>query len=121
MASTISQPKSTEKFTKSVTGSLKSLVGSKGRTFFILEHKTSSKKFRIGQSTEYLGDYVELGRGNSFTVNYGDDCPTVSRPHAAIVREGNGWVLRSLSKSNPTLVNRRPLQKDESWNLKKRG
>lgn len=118
MATTVSQPRATEKFTKSFGGSLKSVMGSKGRTYFILEHKTASKKFRVGQTTEYIGDYIELGRGNTFTVNYGEDCPTVSRPHAAIIRKGSGWVLRHLSNSNPTLVNGRVIKKNEDWNLK---
>lgn len=118
MAKTASQPRPTEKFTKSFGGSLKSVMGSKGRTYFTLEHKTASGKFRVGQTTEYIGDYIELGRGNTFTVNYGEDCPTVSRPHAAIIRKEDGWILRHLSNSNPTLVNGRVIKKNEDHHLR---
>lgn len=112
MAATVPQTRPTEKFSKSLGGSLKSLVGTKGRTYFLLEHKTNTQKFKVGQTREFIGDYIELGRGNSFAVGFGEDCQTVSRPHAAIVRKPNGWAISPLSKVNPTLVNGIPI-KDE--------
>jgi hypothetical protein len=75
------------------------------RTYFILEHKTDTEKHPMGQSSPFIGDYIELGRGSKYAVNFGEDCPTVSRPHAAILRKDNGWVIKPLSKTNPTLVN----------------
>ncbi|HLZ89775.1 MAG TPA: trypsin-like peptidase domain-containing protein, partial [Puia sp.] len=54
--------------------------------------------------------YIELGRGSGFAVSYGEDCRTVSRPHAAIVRRGDIWVLKPLSKNNPTLLNKSPVR-----------
>ncbi|WP_037326546.1 FHA domain-containing protein [Runella zeae] len=110
MSTTVSQPRATEKFSKSLGGSLKSLVGASGRTYFVLEHKTTTQKYRTGQTTEFIGDYIELGRGSNFAVGFGDDCTTVSRPHAAIIRKGGGWVIKSLSKTNPTLVNGQSLR-----------
>jgi hypothetical protein len=112
MATTISQPRETEKFSKSFGGSLKSLIGSKGRVYFVLEHKTKSQRFRVGQTTEFIGDYIELGRGNSYAVSFGDDCNTVSRPHAAIIRKGDGWIIKNLSKVNPTIVNGQSVRND---------
>lgn len=107
--STITPARPTEKFAKSVGGSLKSLVGGKGRKYFILEHVTASEKHRAGETTEFIGDYVEMGRGSQYAVNFGEDCQTVSRPHAAIVRTEEGWVLKQLSVKNPTLVNKNPV------------
>lgn len=115
MAATVQQSSETEKFSKSVTGSIKSLLNTGGRTYFILEHKTKSEKHRIGETREFIGDYVELGRGDSYAVNFGNDCSTVSRPHAAIARQGSGWVVKPLSQTNPTLVNRQRITKD--WYL----
>jgi hypothetical protein len=86
------------------------------RTFFILEHKSNTAKHQTGQSSQYIGDYVELGRGNKYAVNFGDDCSTVSRPHAAIIRKGSGWVIKPLSKTNPTLVNGRRISDEVSLN-----
>jgi len=110
MATTVSQPRATEKFSKSLGGSLKSLMGAPGRTYFLLEHKTTTQKYRAGKTTEFIGDYVEIGRGSNFAVGYGDDCTTVSRPHAAIIRKGEGWVVKSMSKTNPTIVNGQPIR-----------
>lgn len=99
-----------KKFAKSFGGSLRSLTGGKGRKYFVLEQLTSSGKHRAGESTEFIGDYIELGRGSGFAVSYGEDCPTVSRPHAAIVRQGESWVVKPLSKNNPTLLNKTPVR-----------
>ena len=99
-----------KKFAKSFGGSLRSLTGGKGRKYFVLEQLSSSEKHRAGESTEFIGDYVELGRGSGFAVSYGEDCRTVSRPHAAIVRRGDSWVLKPLSANNPTLLNKMPVR-----------
>jgi pSer/pThr/pTyr-binding forkhead associated (FHA) protein len=110
--STISQTPSTptQKFSKSFSGTMKSLIGSKGRTYFILEHKTQTSKHKIGETVECIGDYIEIGRGNNYAINFGDDCTTVSRPHAAILRQDEGWAIKHLSGNNPTLLNDQPLQ-----------
>jgi hypothetical protein len=105
-----SQP--TSKFAGSVGGTVKSMLGGASRSYFILEHKTQTSKYKIGKSEEFIGDYVELGRGSKYAVSFGEDCSTVSRPHAAIVRQGEGWVLRPLSRNNPTLLNNRAIQSD---------
>jgi len=112
MPSTISQPKATEKFKGSFAGSIKSLVSSGSRTYFVIEYKNDTQQHKTGQTTEVIGDYVELGRGNSYAINFGEDCKTVSRPHAAIIRKDNGWVLRPLSQTNPTFLNGQAVQRD---------
>lgn len=105
MPSTIPQPSATQKFQKSIGSTMKSLFNPGTRIYFVLEHKTNSEKHRVGESSNFLSDYVEIGRGNNYAVNFGDDCKTVSRPHAAISRKENGWLLTPVSKSNATLVN----------------
>jgi hypothetical protein len=112
MPSTISQPKATEKFKGSFAGSIKSLVSSGSRTYFVIEYKNDTHQHKTGQRTEVIGDYVEMGRGNSYAINFGEDCTTVSRPHAAIIRKDNGWVLRPLSQTNPTFLNNQQVQRD---------
>lgn len=112
MPSTIPQTKATEKFKGSISGSIKSLVSAGSRTYFVLEYKTNSDLHKTGQTTEVIGDYVEIGRGNSYAINFGDDCKTVSRPHAAIIRKENGWILRQLSQTNPTFLNGQRIDRD---------
>jgi hypothetical protein len=92
------------------------MMNAGSRTFFMLEHKSTTEKHHIGQSSQFIGDYVELGRGNKYAVNFGDDCPTISRPHAAIIRKDNGWVIKPLSKTNPTLLNGRRIADEVSLN-----
>jgi hypothetical protein len=102
----------TNKFSGSVAGTMKSLFSSSARTFFILEHKSQSQRYPIGKTEHFISDYVELGRGSHFAVGFGNDCPTVSRPHAAIIRQGKGWILRPISRSNVTLVNNQVITTD---------
>jgi predicted enzyme related to lactoylglutathione lyase len=97
------------KFAGSFGGSLRSLTGGKGRRYFVLEQLNNSGKHRAGETTEYIGDYIEMGRGGGFAVSFGEDFPTVSRPHAAIVRRNDGWALKPISINNPTLLNRAPI------------
>lgn len=106
--STVAPARPTERFTRSVGGSLKSLMGVKGRKYFVLEYLSGSERHKAGETVEFIGDYVELGRGGKYAVNFGDDCQTVSRPHAAIIRTDQGWILKHLSAKNPTLINKVP-------------
>jgi biopolymer transport protein ExbB/TolQ len=92
----------------SVGAGVGALVGS-GRTYFILEHKTTSKYHQAGESQKIIVDEVELGRDASCQVRFDEEFETVSRKHAAIVREGENFKLIHLSQSNPTLVNGKPI------------
>jgi pSer/pThr/pTyr-binding forkhead associated (FHA) protein len=93
----------------SVGAGMGALMGASGRTYFILEHKTSSKYHQAGESQKIIVDQVELGRDASCQVRFDESFETVSRKHAAIVRDGENWKLIHLSHSNPTLVNGHPI------------
>ena len=101
-------------YKRTVAGSVGAGVGAifngSGRTYYILEHKTSSKYHSAGESQKIIIDQIEIGRDASCQVRYDESFDTVSRKHAAIVRDGNNWQLIHLSNSNPTLVNGRPIQ-----------
>ncbi|MEO5890901.1 MAG: FHA domain-containing protein [Ferruginibacter sp.] len=112
MASTIPQSNTTQKFQKTMGGSIKSLFSPGTRTYFMLEHKSKTDKHNLGETANFMTDYVEIGRGSNYAVNFGDDCKTVSRPHAAIVRKQDDWMLTPISKTNPTLVNGHAITKD---------
>ncbi|MCR5364935.1 MAG: FHA domain-containing protein [Prevotella sp.] len=93
----------------SVGAGMGAIFNGSGRTYYILEHKTSSKYHSAGESQKIIIDQIELGRDASCQVRYDESFDTVSRKHAAIVRDGNNWQLVHLSTSNPTLVNGRPI------------
>ena len=101
-------------YKRTVAGSVGAGVGAifngSGRTYYILEHKTNSKYHSAGESQKIIIDQIELGRDSSCQIRYDESFETVSRKHAAIVRDGNNWQLIHLSTSNPTLVNGRPIQ-----------
>ena len=94
----------------SVGAGMGAIFNGSGRTYYILEHKTSSKYHSAGESQKIIIDQIEIGRDASCQVRYDESFDTVSRKHAAIVRDGNNWQLVHLSQSNPTLVNGRPIQ-----------
>lgn len=93
----------------SVGAGMGALLGSSGKTYFIIEHKTSSKYHQAGESQKIIIDQVELGRASSCQIRFDESFETVSRRHAAIMKEGNNWKLVHLSQSNPTLVNGTPI------------
>ncbi len=110
---TVESGKGTQKFSGSIGAGVKSLMSSGGRTFFIIEHRSNSAKHRAGETQEIIVNYIELGRGSKYGIAYGEDCKTVSGssgPHAAIVREGQGYIIKHMGK-NPTLVNGRPVNR----------
>lgn len=94
----------------SVGAGMGALFNGSGRTYYILEHKTSSKYHQAGETQKIIIDQIELGRDASCQVRFDESLDTVSRKHAAIVKEGTGWKLIHLSQSNPTLVNGQPIQ-----------
>lgn len=89
----------------SVGAGMGALFNGSGRTYYILEHKTASKYHPVGESQKIIVDQVELGRDSSCQVRFDDACETVSRKHAAIVRDGENWKLIPLSQTNATFVN----------------
>ncbi len=109
----------TQSYKRSLSGSVGAGVGSlfngSGKTYFILEHKISSKYHKAGEAQEIIVDQVEIGRDSKCAVRFDDTFKTVSRRHAAIIRDGENWKLVQLSKTNTTLLNGRPIQNE--WYL----
>ena len=113
----MSQP--TQTYKRSLSGSvgagLSSIFSGGGRTYFILEHKVSSKYHKAGEAQEIIVDQIELGRDSKCQVQFDESFKTVSRRHAAIVRDGDNWKLIQLSHTNTTFLNGRPVKNE--WYL----
>lgn len=109
---------STVQYKRTLTGSIgagmKSLAGG-DRRFYILEHKVSTKYHKAGEQQTIIVDQIELGRDPKCQVRFDESFTTVSRRHAAIVRDGENWKLVQLSQTNTTFLNGRPIQKE--WYL----
>ena len=99
----------------SVGAGIGSLFNASGKKYYILEHKTSTLYHKKGESQKIIIDEIELGRDASCQVRFDEACDTVSRHHAAIVKDGEGWKLINLSKTNATLVNGQPINGE--WHL----
>lgn len=94
----------------SVGAGVGALFNGNGRRFFILEHKDASKYHKAGESQKIIIDQVELGRDANCQVRFDDETfPTVSRRHAAIVKDGDKWKLIQLSQTNSTFLNGKPV------------
>lgn len=102
-------------FAGSVGSGMKSVLGDKGRRFYILEHKVSSKYHKAGESQRIIVDEIEIGRDPRCQVRFDEQFRTVSRRHAAIVRDGENWKLVQLSKTNSTYLNGHKVEKE--WYL----
>lgn len=104
----------TKNYKRTVAGSvgagMGALFNASGRTYFMLEHKTNTKYHNAGDTQKIIIDQVELGRDGGCQVRFDESCETVSRKHAAIVKEGENWKIVHLSHSNPTFVNGQPVQ-----------
>lgn len=99
----------------SIGAGMGSLFNPGGRKYYILEHKVSSKYHKQGESQEIIVDTIELGRDSHCQVRFDERFNTVSRRHAAIVKEGDGWKLVQLSKTNTTFLNGQPIKNE--WYL----
>ena len=101
--------KKTVQYKRTLRGSVGAGVGAllngDGRRYYILEHKDASKFHKAGASQKIIIDQIELGRDEKCQVRFDDSFPTVSRRHAAIVKDGDGWKLVHLSTTNSTLLN----------------
>ena len=102
-------------FAGSVGSGMQSIMGGGGRRFYVLEHKVSSRYHKAGESQRIIVDQIELGRGSGCQVRFDESFPTVSRRHAAIVKEGDNWKLVQLSQTNSTYLNGHRVQKE--WYL----
>ena len=109
----------TQHYKRTLSGSIGagmgSLFGGSGKQYYILEHKISSKFHKAGESQEIIVDQIELGRDPRCQVRFDESFTTVSRRHAAIIRETDRWKLVQLSATNETLLNGRSVQRE--WYL----
>lgn len=109
----------TTPYKKTLSGSLGAGMGSLlspgGRKYYILEHKITSKYHKAGEAQEIIVDNIEIGRDSHCQVRFDESFSTVSRHHAAIVKDGDGWKLVQISKTNSTLLNGRPVKTE--WYL----
>ena len=92
-------------FGASVGAGLKSLVGNGDKRYSILVHKVTTSYHKAGESQQIILDEIELGRDPKCQVRFDETFSTVSRRHAAIVRDGDNWKLIQLSKTNSTYLN----------------
>lgn len=110
---------SNQTYKKTLSGSvgvgMGSLIGGGNKTYYVLEHKVSSKYHKAGEVQEIIVDQIELGRDSSCAVQFDESFQTVSRHHAAIIRDGDNWKLIQLSKTNTTFLNGRPIKNE--WYL----
>ena len=93
----------------SVGAGVAAVFNATGRQYYILEHKTESLYHHAGESQKIIVDQVELGRDSACQVRFDESFETVSRRHAAIVKEGENWKIIPLSQTNSTLVNGQPI------------
>ena len=107
-----------ENYKQTVAGTIgagmKSVLSGGGKKYYILEHKVSSAYHRAGDHQEIIVDQIEIGRDPQCQVRFDDSemFKTVSRRHAAIVRDGDNWKLVQLSSTNKTFLNGVPVQKE---------
>ncbi len=94
----------------SVGSGMGSVFGGGGKRYYILEHKTSSQYHAAGDTQRIIVDQIEIGRDPKAQVRYDESFSTVSRKHAAIVRDGENWKLMQLSATNPTFLNGRAVE-----------
>ena len=99
----------------SVGAGVSALFNGNGRRYYILEHKDASKYHKAGESQKIIIDQIELGRDANCQVRFDETFQTVSRRHAAIIKDGDRWKLVQLSKTNSTFLNGRPVENE--WYL----
>ena len=100
----------------SVGAGMAAVFNASGRQYYILEHKTESLYHHVGESQKIIVDQVELGRDASCQVRFDESMETVSRKHAAIIRDGESYKLVPMSQTNATLVNGEPISSERVLN-----
>lgn len=99
----------------SIGAGMKSIMGEKGKRYFILEHKVSSKFHKAGENQKIIIDQIEIGRDPKSQVRFDESFTTVSRRHAAIIKDGDNWKIIPLSQTNSTYLNGHKI--DKEWYL----
>lgn len=104
----------TTQFRRTVSGTLnsgmRSVFGSEGRRYFIIEHKDDSSLHSRGEQQKLIVDEVFIGRDAKCQVRIDEKFGTVSREHAMIVKAGDDWKLIHRSQTNQTYVNGQQVQ-----------
>lgn len=100
----------------SVGAGMAAVFNASGRQYYILEHKTESLYHHAGESQKIIVDQVELGRDSACQVRFDESFETVSRRHAAIVKDGENWKIIPISQTNSTLVNGQPIMAETILN-----
>lgn len=108
---TVNQYKSSLK--KSVGAGMGALFNGNGHRYVIINHRSASKYHKAGESQEIIVDQVTLGCSKECQVRFDQETwGVVSRRHAAIERDENGWKLVHLSKTNSTFVNGKKVESE---------
>ena len=97
----------------SVGAGMSAVFNASGRQYYILEHKVESLDHHAGESQKIIVDQVELGRDSACQVRFDESFETVSRRHAAIVKDGDNWKIIPLSQTNSTIVNGQQIQSEK--------
>lgn len=92
-------------FSQSIGAGMQSVMGANDRRYYILEHRVTTKYHRAGESQKIIVDQIEIGRDPKCQVRFDEQFSTVSRRHAAIIREDDNWKLVQLSQTNSTFLN----------------
>jgi len=103
------------RFTKTMGTGIK-MLGGANIPSYSLEFLTETQNYRKGSYQTIVVPYIELGRDSRCAIRFSENEPTVSRKHCSIEITGNEFKLTHLSKTNPTLINGRPVRKE--WYLK---
>ena len=85
------------------------------QSYYLLEHKVETQLHKVGDIQKISSERAEIGRDPNCEVRFDEQFETVSRRHAAIVKEENHWKLTPVSQTNPTFINGRRVHKE--WYL----
>ena len=97
---------------KTLSDGIKSILGGSKKSYFILEHRVGSRYHHAGEQQKITADRIEIGRDDTCQVRFDEAFETVSRRHAAIIKDGNCLRLVPLSTTNPTLLNGKEVRQE---------
>ncbi|MDR2498736.1 MAG: FHA domain-containing protein [Tannerellaceae bacterium] len=83
--------------------------------FYFIEHRTASEYHNVGEREAVRLHQIEIGSDPRCDIRFEDTLASVSRRHAAIVREADNWKLIRISRIKPTLANGHSVSKQ--WYL----
>lgn len=107
------KPSSTPSNSTVMASGIRGVFNPAGKSYYVLEHFSTSKFHQAGEQQKIVVDCIEIGRDARCQVRFDDDFNTVSRRHAAIIRDGDRWKLLPISTTNATLVNGKRITSEE--------